>query len=86
MVLPLQVKFVGEEAVDEGGPKREFWRVLGEEIRKHMCAGDNEKLCLEHDVVGLQVHNYLHIVKHAGLKPNMILRFAFQCFIHHIYL
>ena len=50
---------MGEEAVDEGGPRREFWRVLGEEIRKTMCAGDNEKLCLEHDVVGLQV---LHLL------------------------
>ena len=52
----LKVKFIGEEAVDEGGPKKEFWRLLGEAIRKEMCAGDNEKLCLEHDVIGLQVN------------------------------
>ena len=51
----LQVHFVGEEAVDKGGPKREFWRLLGLDIRAQMCAGDNDQLSLDHDMIGLQV-------------------------------
>lgn len=41
--------------MDEGGPKSEFWRLLGLDIRAHMCAGGNDHLSLDHDVIGLQV-------------------------------
>ena len=30
----LQVKFLGESAVNEGGTKRKFWRLMGLEIRQ----------------------------------------------------
>ena len=46
---------MGEAAIDEGGPKREFWHLLGYEIRATMCAGDNDHLSLDHDIIGLQV-------------------------------
>ena len=52
---------MGEAAVDEGGPKREFWRLLGDEIRARMCAGDNDYLSLDHDIIGLQVRKYAFI-------------------------
>ena len=45
--------------MDEGGPKREFWRLLGLDIRGQMCAGDNDQLSLDHDVIGLQVCSYV---------------------------
>lgn len=53
---------MGEAAIDEGGPKREFWRLLGDEIRARMCAGDNDRLSLDHDIIGLQVR--MHSFKH----------------------
>ena len=58
-LICLQVHFVGEEAVDEGGPKREFWRLLGLDIRDQMCAGDNDQLSPDHDVIGLQVCSHV---------------------------
>lgn len=32
----LQVRFVGEEAVDEGGPRREFFHLLMKEMHVHV--------------------------------------------------
>ena len=49
------MQFIGEDALDQGGPRREFWRLLRDEIKAKMCAGDNDRLSLEHDIVGLQV-------------------------------
>ena len=53
------MKFLGEEAQDEGGPKREFWRLLAGEIKAQMCVGGEDRLTLEHDVLGLQVRRYV---------------------------
>ena len=41
----MQVQFVGEEAVDTGGPTREFWRLFIQEVVRHYCVGDSE-MCL----------------------------------------
>ena len=49
------MKFLGEEAIDEGGPKHEFWRLLATDIKSKMCIGGEDQLTLEHDVLGLQV-------------------------------
>jgi len=49
------VQFLGEEAIDEGGPKREFWRLLAISIKTMLCIGSEDRLTLSHDVVGLQV-------------------------------
>lgn len=46
---------MAEPAVDQGGPKREFWRLLGYEIKAKMCTGDSDCLSLDHDIIGLQV-------------------------------
>ena len=46
---------MGKAAIDERGPRREFWHLLGYEIRARMCAGDNDRLSLDHDIIGLQV-------------------------------
>ena len=51
----VQVKFIGEEAVDQGGPKREYWRLLAIDIMTKLCIGSDDRLTLEHDVLGLQV-------------------------------
>ena len=56
----LQVKFVDEEGIDEGGPKREFWQLLAMDIQAGVCVGSGYRLTLEHDILGLQVsyNNY----------------------------
>lgn len=56
--LPLfcvQVNFIGEEAIDQGGPKREFWRLLAIDIMTKLCIGSDHRLTLEHNVAGLEV-------------------------------
>ena len=58
-IYELQVKFLGEDAVDEGGPKREFWRLLGLEIKSKLCVGSEDRLTLSHNVLGLQVSNII---------------------------
>lgn len=40
-----QVQFVDEEAVDTGGPSREFWRLFGLGVMKQYCIGE-EGICL----------------------------------------
>ena len=67
----MQIKFLGEIAVDEGGPKREFWRLLGLEIRSKLCVGSGDRLTFSHNVLDLQVSqvkNDLHTNKnHANI-------------------
>lgn len=46
---------MGEPGVDEGGLKREFWRLLGYDIRAKMCAGDDDRLSFDHNIIYLQV-------------------------------
>ena len=41
--------------MDEGGPKREFWRLLAMDMKAQVCAGGEDRLTLEHNVIGLQV-------------------------------
>ena len=41
--------------MDEGGPKREYWRLLAVDIMTKLCIGSDDQLTLEHDVPGLQV-------------------------------
>ena len=53
IILCVQVKFIGEEAVDQGGPKREYWRLLAIDIVTKLCIGSDDRLTLEHDVLGL---------------------------------
>ena len=54
-----KVKFLGKEPQDEGRPKHEFWRLLAGEIKAQMCVGGEDRIMLEHDVLGLQVRRYV---------------------------
>ena len=51
------MKFVGEEADDSGGPRREYWALLAEEIRFNICESNQKSCVLRHDSVGLMVNN-----------------------------
>lgn len=39
IITIIQIYFVGEEAVDTGGPRREFWRLLLLEAQEKYCIG-----------------------------------------------
>ena len=53
-LIIIQVEFLGEEAEDGGGPKREFWSLIAKDIRETFEGPVNRKIPL-HDVIGLQV-------------------------------
>ena len=46
---------MGEAGEDGGGPRREFWALLSNEIRSSLFEGVGSHLVLRHDAVGLQV-------------------------------
>ena len=51
---------MGEEAVDGGGPRREFARLFSKELRNTIFEGPPNKGVIKHDSVGLQVcHTYI---------------------------
>ena len=47
--------FVGETAVDTGGPSREFWRLLAIGIEKKYCRVGENGCFLDKNVPALQV-------------------------------
>ena len=51
-----KVKFVGEAAVDTGGPGREFWHLLNRGIAAEYCRGKDGKLVFERNTEALQVN------------------------------
>ena len=51
--------FIGEESADGGGPRREFWTILGKEIRHSFFEGKGNRLVLRHDSVALVVSKLL---------------------------
>lgn len=51
----LQVCFVGEPAIDTGGPSREFWSLLVRTVSANLCIGVDGKKTFLHDVPALQV-------------------------------
>ena len=44
-----------KDAIDEGGPKREFWRLLALDIKSQLCISSGDRLTIDHDVLCLQV-------------------------------
>ena len=52
----MKVCFVGEPAIDTGGPTREFWRLLTSGFQDMYCVGDEGKKIIEHNVPALEVH------------------------------
>ena len=51
----LQVQFVEEEAVDTGGPSREFWRLIVQEVVRQYCVGEPGISLFVKNVPALQV-------------------------------
>ena len=47
--------FIGEPAVDTGGPSREFWRLLMLEVNNTFCVGGDEAKVFVRDVPAIQV-------------------------------
>ncbi|XP_019859560.1 PREDICTED: uncharacterized protein LOC109587781 [Amphimedon queenslandica] len=57
-IKQLEVEFLGEEAVDGGGVKREFFRLLAYEVKLFMCVGKKNCYELRHDTPGLQANKF----------------------------
>ena len=62
----VQVEFVGEEGVDTGGLRREFFRLLADSASQDLCWGQERARVFRHDVTALQVCispylSFLHI-------------------------
>ena len=55
----MKVSFVGEEAIDTGGPSREFWRLLVGDIENTYCCGEAAKLVFDRNTPALQVAFHL---------------------------
>lgn len=51
MLYTTQVEFLGEPGDDFGGPSRELWMLLGNELQSGICEGG----VLIHDAVALKV-------------------------------
>ena len=52
--LPLNIRFTGEEAVDLGGPKREFFSLLFQGLeQQRIVIGSSPCLTFSHDIFGL---------------------------------
>ena len=52
-----QITFVGEGAVDYGGPKREFFRLFAQEVSKNYLIGQSGKpKFFRGDILAVQVH------------------------------
>ena len=50
----VQVTFVGEGAIDQGGPKREFFRILAEQASLLYFRGDDVKF-MRNNMLAVQV-------------------------------
>jgi hypothetical protein len=55
----LKVTFVGEEGVDVGGVRREFWQLMFEQVGTYFLKGDNGKMAFIHNTLAFQVINKL---------------------------
>ena len=51
-----QVRFVGEGAVDHGGPRREFFRLLAINAKERMFMGPPTRKFFATDVAAIQVN------------------------------
>ena len=79
----IRVTFIGEPAVDEGGPLREFFHLLTTEIaRKNLifCGEDNRRVP-QHSITELESRTYYSVGKllalslmHGGPAPRFLAR------------
>ena len=49
------MKVVGEEAIDTGGPRREFWNLLVSKGEQEYCIGERNQLTFVQNTAALQV-------------------------------
>ena len=63
-----------DNSLDQGGPKREYWRLLAIDIMTKLCTGSDQRLTFEHDVLGLQVSaKILKTPTHTPIKQSITL-------------
>ena len=81
--------FVGEPAVDEGGPLREFFHLLTTDIAKRnmlFCGDESKRVCtLSHLITELEKRTYYVVGKalalsimHGGPAPGFLARSVFD--------
>ena len=49
-----KVQFVGEPAVDEGGPRRELFCLVGRIVSNELMIGQEDKKTFKHNLIALQ--------------------------------
>ena len=55
----IKIQFVGEPAVDQGGPRNEFFSLVHNEVSKSgMFIGKENRKCFNHDILALEQRNY----------------------------
>ena len=64
----VQVRFVGEGAVDHGGPRREFFRLLAIEAQENLLRGPPTAKFFDTNVSAVKVslyqgYNYVFLIK-----------------------
>lgn len=60
----LQVKFVGEGAIDLGGPRREFFRLLVSSLKQLFFRGSDTAMSFNNNVSALQVTAFVRGHEH----------------------
>ena len=64
--------FVGEPAIDTGGPSQEFWRLLeNEEFQEKYCLGSEGKKVFDHNVPALEVCSLMKCL-HSELGDDIL--------------
>lgn len=75
----LRVTFIGEPAIDDGGPMQEYLRLLLSAIVSNdsILSGDSDKRILRHNIIELNRSTYLYVGKiismslvHGGPAPS----------------
>ena len=55
----IRIQFVGEAAVDKGGPRNEFFSLIHNELSKSgMFTGEESRKCFNHDILALEQRNF----------------------------
>eukprot|EP00112_Aurelia_sp_Birch-Aquarium-sp1_P013568 Seg2881.8 transcript_id=Seg2881.8/GoldUCD/mRNA.D3Y31 product="G2/M phase-specific E3 ubiquitin-protein ligase" protein_id=Seg2881.8/GoldUCD/D3Y31 len=65
---PISVDFVGEVAVDDGGPLREFFTIIFEAAPSHVLTGNRNNYTLRHDAHKLENGDYYMYGKFVALS------------------
>ena len=69
--LLYQVHFVGEEAIDTGGPSGEFWRLFVQGVANSFCVGDSYTCLPTRNIPALQVcGDYCTLLQIKNTEPH----------------